>query len=683
MSLNRIFTIFFVLSGFIALSQERKWDYRVIEDLIEEMAEGSDDQQDFSIVTENLYDFFKDPLNLNVAREEDLAKIPLLNTFHIKSLLSYRDQNGPLLTIYELQLIEGFSPNLIHKILPFVAVGEVVNSYSWDFSKSLSKGRHEFLSRTSFPIETPVGYSESSDPYYPGTKIQWLNKYRYNYRQKLLWGLTTEKDPGEQFFNGYQKNGFDFYSGYVQIKDLGPAKNLIIGDYQIQLAQGLVLWSYIANGKSSMVLNTQRQGKGIKKYTSADENSFLRGAAATFAFAKFKLTLFGSLKKFDANTHYDSLSNEARFSSFQLSGIHALESQTEDADAVKELLMGGNLDYQKGKLNAGASFVNYKYSLPFTTDYSPAKQYDFNGAENYNASINLNYRLKNLLFFSEMALSRNGGKALVAGTLLQLLSQFNASILYRNFEKNYQAHFANAFREGSATQNEQGIYLGAEMYPYKKWKLAAYYDVFRFPWLKTGLNAASDGNDFLVQLDYESHQNLNMYWRFKQERKQTSYSDAESAIEKSENQFKSSLRYQISYRISEHILLKNRLEYSHMSREYSNPEKGILMYQDIRYDFLGLPLKITARYALFDTDSYDTRIYAYESDVYQAFSIPAYYDKGNRCYLLIQYQVLKNLSLWLKIAQSYYSNKTNTGSGLNQIDDNKRSDIRFQLRFKL
>ena len=62
-------------------------------------------------------------------------------------------------------------------------------------------------------------------------------------------GLIGEKDSGESFTWNQKSKGFDFYSAYIQVKDRGPLKNLIFGDYRLQMGQGLVYGSGYAPGK--------------------------------------------------------------------------------------------------------------------------------------------------------------------------------------------------------------------------------------------------------------------------------------------------------------------------------------------------------------------------------------------------------------------------------------------------
>ncbi|MFN2439788.1 MAG: hypothetical protein ABR503_11365, partial [Chitinophagaceae bacterium] len=77
------------------------------------------------------------------------------------------------------------------------------------------------------------------------------------------------------------------------------------------------------------------------------------------------------------------------------------------------------------------------------------------------------------------------------------------------------------------------------------------------------------------------------------------------------------------------------------------------------------------------------RIYAYESDVLYSYSIPAFQDKGFRYYLNMNYDVSKKLTFWLRFAQTIYRDEEKIGSGLNEIQGNKRSEIKIQLRYIL
>ena len=97
---------------------------------------------------------------------------------------------------------------------------------------------------------------------------------------------------------------------------------------------------------------------------------------------------------------------------------------------------------------------------------------------------------------------------------------------------------------------------------------------------------------------------------------------------------------------------------------------------------MGFPLSANARFAVFRTPSYNTRIYAYENDVLYSFSIPAYYGNGIRYYFTLRYNATRWLDVWVRWAQTYRSDVKVIGSGLDAIDGNKRSEIKVQMRVK-
>ena len=107
-----------------------------------------------------------------------------------------------------------------------------------------------------------------------------------------------------------------------------------------------------------------------------------------------------------------------------------------------------------------------------------------------------------------------------------------------------------------------------------------------------------------------------------------------------------------------------------------------MIYQDIQYKPKKFPLTLNFRYGVFDTDTYNARVYTYESDVLYAFSIPAYYSKGTRIYLTLKYEVTDALDMWLRYAQTYYSDKNEIGSGLNIINGNTKTEVKVQFRYR-
>ena len=107
-----------------------------------------------------------------------------------------------------------------------------------------------------------------------------------------------------------------------------------------------------------------------------------------------------------------------------------------------------------------------------------------------------------------------------------------------------------------------------------------------------------------------------------------------------------------------------------------------MAYQDVQYQPLFGKITFSSRYVLFNTTSYDSRIYAYESDVLYGYSIPAYYGKGSKLYLVVKYNVIRNLDFWLRVAHTIYTDREVLKSGWDEIEGNKMTEIKLQLRYK-
>src|SRR5690606_25311259 len=108
---------------------------------------------------------------------------------------------------------------------------------------------------------------------------------------------------------------------------------------------------------------------------------------------------------------------------------------------------------------------------------------------------------------------------------------------------------------------------------------------------------------------------------------------------------------------------------------------GMALIQDINFD-LG-KLRLSTRYAIFDTEDFENRQYVYEKDVLYAFSIPAYQNTGARTYALLQYKLSGKLQVWARWAQFKFLDTETIGTGNEQIEGNTRSEIKLQMMYKI
>ncbi|MDG1332963.1 MAG: hypothetical protein P8P74_11585 [Crocinitomicaceae bacterium] len=679
------------LSGF-SFSQEQVKN-AIIQQRVEFISEQLENEQiDLTDVTEVLVFRFEHPLNLNSAKWEDLQELFLLSDLQINDLIVHRDAFGKFISIYELQSLKYWSLSTINLVLPFVRVDDKLDQLHVSLKEAFKDGKFEMFLRYQRIREDKNGYAdvsdsilENSNSYYYGNPDRYYTRLRFKYRSNLSIGVTAEKDPGEQFFQGAQKNGFDFYSAHAFYKGGKYIKSVALGDYQIQIGQGLNLWSGFAFSKTADATNVKRSANTLRPYTSVDETRFLRGAAVDLGVGDFSLTLFGSSKGVDGTINSDTLLNEIEFaSSINLTGFHRTNSEIERKDGLRENIGGANFRYSKRSLQLGVAATYQGYDRDFIRDTLPYNRYDFRGRSTMGISADYSWVFRNFNFFGETGYaSHSKSWANVHGVLFSLDSRVAMSMVYRNYQRAYHTFYNAGFAEASRTQNEKGLYTGLKVNFTRAFSLNGYVDVFKFPWLRYQVDAPSQGHEYLVQPSYKPSRGFEVYFRFREQVRPKNSRDSDGTVTNIEDVQQRNYRLNLSYAVSESVRLKSRVEYVSINRRSNEPEGGFVVSQDVIYKPKSSPFSFALRYALFDTDSYDSRIYTYENNALYVFSAPAYYYRGSRAYVLIRYKFLRRFDLWARYATSIFSNRDSIGTGAEGIIGNSRSDITIQLRMKL
>ena len=541
--------------------------------------------------------------------------------------------------------------------------------------------------KNGFSPITDSALAASPNSRYIGDEANLYTRFRYKYGNHISFGITAEKDAGEEFFNGAQKNGFDFYSAHFFIRNQGKIKQLALGDYQAQFGQGLTYWSGTAFGKSADIMSLKRSGGGLKPYTSADESLFLRGGGIAFQFNKIEVTAFYSYNNVDANIDLtDSTSVDPEvlaITSIQQTGFHRTVNEIADKDAITQQQIGGHLAFKTRRLNVGLTGINSEVNTDFNPDLQTYSQFSNSDNQQTNIGADYSWIFKNFNFFGEFSKSLTAGNALVSGALITLDPKLSVAVLYRDYQRNFHPISSAAIGENSTNENEKGLYLGLVTKPIKNITLSAYYDQFTFPWLKYGIDAPSQGYQYIAQLTYTPSKKMEMYVRIRERNKGGNTSvDVLDGIDYLVNEKQTNYRYNFSYQISESFNIKSRVELVNYDKEESPFEKGYLIYQDITYKALSSPFAFSFRYGIFDTDSYNSRIYAYENDVLYSYTIPGYYNKGTRTYLTVKYTVKRGIDVWLRYGLTYYDNIDVISSGLEEIQGNHKQEIKAQIRFK-
>lgn len=634
---------------------------------------------------ENLALLLANPLNLNKASAEELRFLNLLTEEQVQSLIQYRTENGNLLSVYELQAVPGFDLQTINRAIHFLTVDDPSQKLSGSiFRRAVKDGNHYLLLRYENTLETKRGFTDQVSPeqQFKGDEHKLYMRFRSSRPGDYSFGFTAEKDAGEtlQWSPSKKYYGADFTSIHAQVLNKGKLKNLMLGDYQAQFGQGLILGGNFGFGKGAETITTVRRSSlGFTPYTSVNETGYLRGVALTYeVWPNINLSGFYSHTYRDASIASDS-ADLSFASSFQTTGFHRNESELSRRKTLGENQQGVVLSYKRTYIDIGLTYHRLAYDVPVNRTPQPYNQFVFSGDQLNNTGAYISYARYNFTFFAEAAKTITGGFGITSGLLGSLTPKLDAAFHYRNYQRNFQSLYSNAFSESSQPGNERGIYWGWRYRWNRKYSLSGYMDFFRFPWLQYRNYRPSDGHEFLLRFNYQPSRNITLFIQAREESKSRNISSDDTPLYLSENGTKRNYWIACDYAANRVLRLKTRAQFStySMGNEFTT---GMVLLQDISLNFGKLSL--SGRYALFGTEDYDNRQYVFERDVWLAFSMPALSGTGIRSYILIQYDLSKKLTCWIRYANLRYTDREEIGNGADALDSDSRNDIKLQLRYR-
>jgi hypothetical protein len=345
---------------------------------------------------------------------------------------------------------------------------------------------------------------------------------------------------------------------------------------------------------------------------------------------------------------------------------------------MNQFAVGGNVKYKAQNLQIGINAIHFNFSLPVQKRNEPYNLYAISGKTWSNFSIVYSYTHRNFHVFGEAAATKDFKTAFMNGLLVSVDPKIDLSLIHRYISPEFQSINGNAFTENTYPTNENGLFAGITIRPASSWRLDMYMDIYNFPWLKYLVDAPSHGTDYLAQLTYTPNKQIEIYTRFRNETKESNQPDNNTTTNYLVKIPKQNWRIQSRYTINSTITLRNRIELLWYDKKGINNENGFLTYFDIIYKPFLKPLSVNLRLQYFETDDYNSRLYAYENDVLYYYAIPVFFNKGWRYYLNVNYDLTKRLTVWLKWGQTIYADKSTIGSGLDKINGNKKSEIKLQ-----
>lgn len=640
--------------------------------IADELVPFPDDDVNYEDLYDNLTQTLSSPLDLNTVTSEELKHLHIITDKQVENILSYRKDQGFFLDIHELQVIQGMDSLSISMILPYIRLIDPASRLNKSFLKRMTSAGNSYI------VTRYERRLEGNESAFNGSPDKLYFRLRSAVPGDFSFGITGEKDAGEQlkFDVGNHQLGFDFTSFHLQVKNKGRLRNLIAGDFQTQFGQGLVLGGAFGLGKGGESVSTIRKSNvGFQPYTSIHESAYQRGVALSMdVFPGIDLSVFYSSARRDAS--FSNQNDTLTVTSFQTTGYHRTESELSRRKKTQEQNAGLVVRFQKKALDGGM-VVNYlHYDTPIKRTPTLYNQFAFEGNTNLSTSIFFNYRMDNISCFSEVARSQSGGVGLLCGLLFSLHTRLEAAVVFRNYARNFHSLYGNAFSESTQPQNERGVYWGWKYRWNRQYSLNGYVDIFAFPWLSFRRYAPAEGYEWLLRGSYQPSKQVSVTVHFREESKQRNLPES-SNVYKTGDIVRQNFSLHMDYGSGDNIKLKSRIQYS--TQQFNGVfSEGLAFVQDVTLSVRDF--RFSGRHALFDT-GYDTRQYVYETDAWSSYSLPAYSGVGVRNYVLIEYNLSKQVKVWVRYSRTRLANSGEIASAQDAKDGNTRNDIKFQVRF--
>ena len=550
----------------------------VLEDIYNQLSE--DDEILQEDVQEQLMNIAANPIDLNHTNADELAELMFLSDEQIDAILMYQYEHG-FKEIYELQLIDCLKDYEIRNLLPFVEVkGDRLEAKGKDmyFREVFHYAKHEMTLR----VDARNIEDFEGDPMYGKLR------YRFNYRNRVQAGVSVLRRQGDEAIR--QEGERWDYGGYIQLKDIGPMKTVVAGNYQASFGYGLVVGSPFKRGKSAYIQSTATTDEGLKKYSSVgDSYNYFHGVGATARVSSWAdVSAFYSLRKGkeEAWNHVVGVNATGRWNRLKV-GITAVETIEQPTPSLK------------GKENCiGAMGVNARWN---------------------QGKVDI---------WGEVATSHGNkwGVGVITGVRYRPISDVNLLAIYRYYSPEFDNVYANSLCSWSRMKDEHGGYLGVEYNRLKNWQLSAFGDVW-----KTGFETMAQA-DFIPQKDYRMHTRF----RVKRKDEKDTYS----------------LRWNMVYEFGQ-WKMKTQAD-GNMVQAKGAWTYGWSVLQDVEYRFSKVPIVLQFRAQAFDAREWNNRVYIYENDVLYAYAIPFVYGLGGRFWLNARYKINDTFSVYLRVSETIY-----------------------------
>ena len=648
-------------TGAMAQNQ-RPWEQYLNEVMTVEDAGSTAWEQTYELLCE----LEQHPLNINHATREQLEELPFLSAQQVEGIMAYLWRYGRMESLGELMMISELDYAQRRLLTYFIYVDEQESANDRQSAPSLRNiakyGHHELIATGRVPFYDRKGDNDV----YLGPKYRHWLRYQFAYGDQVKAGVVGAQDAGEPFFANKNKTGYDYYSLYVQLRNIGRIESLVVGNYRVSMGMGLVMNNSFSLGKLAMLQNLGRSSYTLRAYSSRSAGS-LFGAASTIDLGwNLKLTAFASYSPADA-----TMNKDGTISTILDTDYHRTETEMDKKHNLHVLKTGGSLRYNAHGLRLGVNtlYTHLDKTLKPNTSTLYRRHYP-QGSDFLNLSLDYGYASPRWSLSGETATDRKGHLATINSVSLRLSDVASLMVLQRFYSYAYTSLDAQSYSDGGKVQNESGIYLGWTWQPSQTFRLNAYTDYAYFAWARYQVSQSSYSWDNILQATWQQR-NWTLTGRYRFRLRQKDGENKKTLINLLEHRGRLGVDYAGPHGLTGRL----QIDGCRVQEAWGAMVSGSLSYTRQW-------LRLNAGAGYFHTDNYDSRLYLYEQGPLYTYSMAQFYGEGIRYWLMTRASIGKRLMLTAKIGVTDYFDRAVIGSSYQQVDASSLTDLDLQLRWK-
>lgn len=658
----RRIVIFLLLIGFTSATRAQDITF---EDLVQyltttELAE----IENFNARIDELNQMSQTAMNINTASSEDLSRIPFLEERAITEILLYIERTGGMRTLGELIYISNLDYDA-RRFLPLFFYAERIKEDTHiDKPLRFSSAHHILQTKIDIPFYERAGYSaKNTDQRYQGSSIANMLRYQFNMNNQITAAIIADKDQGEPVGKPFTM-GYDHWSGFAMVKNMGIVKTAVIGDYRIGFGEGLLLNQQFSVGK---IMQSAYHARGITGKSSASETNFMRGAAVTLGLCKeWSLSGFFSYRLMDGTLHQGT----TMVSSLSTVTTHRNRNEIEKRFNTSEFLYGGNIQWNGRHFNIGVTGFSERFHLPFWRGTEIYREYYPEGDSFWGISVNYGMTYDRLSLSGETSTDGHG-----IATLNRVGYRFPHRIMtmvaHRYYSPRYHSFHSSALSEWGV-QNEHGIFTSVTAPVTSSLTLTASADYFKAPHERYQINHPTNGFEMRLRADYDINRRNSLMVRAGWKNK-----EAYNIRYITHN-------YQTTWRLSlSEFTLRTQAMYKYYGAADGSRSHGFALQHHMDYANSSGKFRAGVIATWFHTKDYDSRIYASQLALLNNYNSIMLYGHGLRFAASARYTWCQYLTLMARYSVLRYFDREMISSGLQLINSPWCNDLSIGLTIRI